>query len=280
MNCMIHAMIAGISSRQTQWVRVPTSPSPKQPMKSNSTNLPKCENCAIRATALFGELETRHLDKARALRSAQVSYTTGEYLYHEGDIPTRAFTVYKGWVTLFKNLRNGDRQILRFALPGDFLCYKVGKNKHIDHSAIAVSDVTLCAFPIDRFREVISELPELSFALSSITETTIKRCHTALTTIASHPAETKVAYLLLSLYIREMSLLRQSTDRIPFPITQEDIADALGLTAIHVNRVFQSLRKKNLIVCKNRSLQVPDREALANVAKISLPELEQLMLGV
>ncbi len=248
-------------------------------MKLNTVNLPKCENCAIRATALFGELETRHLDRARALRSSQVSYTAGEYLYYEGDIPTKAFTVYKGWVTLFKNLRNGDRQILRFALPGDFLCYKVGKNKQLDHSAIAVSDVTLCAFPIDRFREVISELPELAFALSSITETTIKRCHTALTTIASHPAETKVAYLLLSLFIREASLLN-NPERIPFPITQEDIADALGLTPIHVNRVFQSLRKQGLILCKNRSLGIPDKAALAKVAKISLPELEQLMMGI
>lgn len=248
-------------------------------MKTNSTNLPKCENCAIRATALFGELETRHLDKARALRSAQVSFSAGEYLYHEGDVPGKAFTVYTGWVTLFKNLKNGDRQILRFALPGDFLCYKVGKNRSVDHSAIAVSDVTLCAFPLDRFREVIAELPELSFALSSITEMTIKRCHAALTTIASHPAETKVAYLLLSLFVRESSLLN-NPERVPFPITQEDIADALGLTPIHVNRVFQSLRKRGLIQCKNRTLSIPDKSALADIAKISLPELEQLMLGI
>ena len=250
-------------------------------MKSNTQKLPKCRDCAIRSTALFGELETNQLDKARSLRSAQITYEAGEHLYHEGDIPDKAFTVYSGWVTLFKNLKNGDRQILRFALPGDFLCYKVGKHRAIDHSAIAASDVTLCAFPIDRFRDTIAKLPELAFAISSITESTPQRCHSSLTSIASHPAETKVAFLLLSLYIRELSLHGESDDKcIPFPITQEDIGDALGLTSIHVNRVFQVLRKKGLIECKNRCLWISDRPALAKVAKITLSELESLMIGI
>jgi len=249
-------------------------------MKTNTANLPACNQCAIRATALFGELELKHLDKARALRSAQLIYAAGEYLYHEGDIPDKAFTVYKGWIILFKDMQNGDRQILRFALPGDFLCYKVGNHKVLDHSAIAVSEATLCAFPIERFRETIAELPDLAFAISSITDRTTQRCHTALTTIASHPAETKIAFLLLSLFIREASLNLDNSDCVPFPITQEDIADALGLTSIHVNRILQSLRKSGVIECKNRCLWVPDKAALAKLAKISLAELEHLMLGI
>ena len=248
-------------------------------MKSNTQNLPKCKDCAIRSSALFGELETKQLDKARSLRSSQQTYKAGEYLYHEGDTAAKAFTVYSGWVTLFKNLKNGDRQILRFALPGDFLCFKVGKHKTVDHSAIAASDVALCAFPIDRFRDVIAELPDLAFAISSITETTMQRYHSALTSIASHPAETKVAFLLLSLYVRELSLMGEA-ECVPFPITQEDVGDALGLTSIHVNRVFQSLRGQGLIECKNRCLWVSDKEALAKVAKINLAELEDLMVGI
>jgi len=249
-------------------------------MKINAASLPPCKACAVRATALFGELELKHLDKACALRSAQATYEAGEYLYHEGDIPEKAFSIYKGWVILFKDMQNGDRQILRFALPGDFLCYKVGKNKIIDHSAIAVSEATVCAFPIERFRDTIAQLPELAFAISSITERTAQRCHSVLTTIASHPAETKIAFLLLSLFIREASLNPANSECVPFPITQEDIADALGLTSIHVNRVLQSLRKSGLIECKNRSLRVSDKDALAEMAKISLPELEHLMLGI
>lgn len=248
-------------------------------MRINATKLPACKTCAIRATTLFGELELKYLGKACALRSGQVTYDVGEYLYREGDVPEKAFTINKGWIILFKNMQNGDRQILRFALPGDFLSYKVGNNKVMDHSAVIVSEASLCVFPIERFRDAISELPELAFAISSITERTTQRCHSVLTTIASHPAESKIAFLLLSLFIREISLNPANAECVSFPITQEDIADALGLTSIHVNRVMQSLRKSGLIECKNRSLWVHDKEALAELAKISLPELEHLMLG-
>jgi len=251
-------------------------------MKSVTQNLPKCQSCAVRSSALFGELETHLLDKARALRSCQNMYSAGEHLYYEGDTAQKAYTLYDGWVILFKNLENGNRQILRFALPGDFLCYKIGRNRVMDHSAIAVSNVTLCAFPIDRFRDTIAELPDLAIAISSISELTTERCHSSLTTIASHPAETKVAYLLLSLYVRERSLIMNLGNNgacVPFPITQEDIGDALGLTAIHVNRVFQNLRKKNLIECKNKCLTIPDEEAMAEVAKVNLPYLKTLMVG-
>jgi len=249
-------------------------------MKVNKNNLPVCKECAIRSSSLFGELDLKHIDKMQALRSVQLTFEAGEYLYHEGDTPDKAFTVYDGWVVLFKDMKNGDRQILRFALPGDFLCYKVGNNKVVDHSAIAVSKATLCAFPIERFHNAIADLPELAFAISSITDRMTQRCHIVLTSIASHPAESKVAFLLLSLFVREESLSAVDTDCVPFPITQEDIADALGLTSIHVNRVLQSLRKSGMIECKNRCLWVPDKKALAIIAKITLPELEHLMLGI
>jgi len=249
-------------------------------MRSITQNLPKCKTCAIRASALFGELETNQLDKARALRSSQFKYPTGEHIYREGDSADHAFTLYEGWVILYKSLENGNRQILRFALPGDFLCYKIGRNKTLDHSAVAVSETTLCAFPIERFKNTIAEVPDLALALGSMTTLISERCHSALTTIASHPAESKVAFLLLSLFIREFERSEKKDDYcVPFPITQEDIGDALGLTSIHVNRVLQSLRKQGLIECKNKCLKVPDQDALARIAKINLEYMRNLMLG-
>jgi len=249
-------------------------------MKFIIKNLPKCEQCAIRDASLFGELETEQLDKARSLRKAQHMYAPGDYLYHQGDTPEKAFTVYKGWIILFKILENGDRQILRFGLPGDLLCYKAGKNKILDHSAIAVTDVTLCAFPLQDFSQRIKSLPELSIAISSITSLATERCYSIYTAIASHPAETKVAYLLLSLYVRMSALGKKTEDDITFPITQEDIGDALGLTSIHVNRVIQSLKKQGLIECKNKRLWVKDQQALAGIAQTRLSELKKLMIAL
>ncbi len=248
-------------------------------MKSKTTGLPTCHDCRIRNTALFGELELEQINKIVTLRSEQTLYEAGEYLYYEGDTATRAFTVYEGWVVLFKNLENGERQILSFALPGDFISYETGRNIQYDHSAIAASKVTLCTFPLNRFRECISVLPDLAFAINSIVNTATKRCHSSLTAIASYPAEAKVAALLLSLFIRVTRGENQS-DCIAFPLTQEDIADTLGLSVIHVNRVFQSLRKQGLIECKSRCLTIPDKRALAEKAMSNLEKMEELLLGV
>ena len=248
-------------------------------MKSNTKNLPACTSCEIRGNALFGELEIKDLDSVRPLRSEQTNYEAGEYLYHEGDIPTKAYTVYEGWLILYKNLDNGERHILSFALVGDFLSFQTGRNIKYDHSAVAVSKVTLCTFPLNRFKKGITKLPDLAFAINTIIHKSTERCHSALTSIASHPAEAKVAFLLLSLFIRSTKNKKQ-TECIPFPITQEDISNTLGLTAIHVNRVFQSLRKQKLIHCKNKCLWIPDKIALAKVAKTDFHKLEASLLFI
>jgi CRP/FNR family transcriptional regulator len=250
-------------------------------MRSITQNMTKCKGCVIRSSSFFSHFEQNQLDKAHALRSSQEILTEGEHLYYEGDIAEHAYTIFKGWVILYKSLENGNRQILSFALPGDLLSYKIGKNRSLDHSAVAVSDVTLCTFPIDRFKSVISELPDLAIALGSMACLISERSNSTLTTIASHPAETKVAFLLLSLFIKERATSNSHKGDYCayFPITQEDIGDALGLTSIHVNRVLQELRKKELIQCKNKCLRIPNQKALAKVAKIKMTELEALMLG-
>ena len=251
-------------------------------MRSITQHLPKCEACSIRTASFMNQLEMEQLGKVHTFRSSMDMYSEGEHLYYEGDQCQHVYTVYKGWIILYKSLENGNRQILRFALPGDMLCFKVGKNKVMDHSAVAVSETSLCVFPIDRFKKTVGESPELAVALSSMSCLISERYHSMLTTIASHPAETKVAFLLLSLYLRQRAVDRKQNETeccVHFPITQEDISDALGITSIHVNRVLQSLRKKGLIECKNKCLKVPDEEALAEVAKVDRDALQALMLG-
>lgn len=250
-------------------------------MRIITQNLSDCEKCGVCKMTLLGELETTVLDKVMKLRSSQYIYSPGEYLYHAGETPDRALTIHKGWVILFKDLDDGSRQILRFALAGDLLSYRIGLKNTLDHSAIAVSDVTVCSFPIESFRQEKSILPDLSFAISSISELMTAQCYATFTSIAKESGEAKVAFLLLSLFLRESehSLKKKDINEgIFFPITQEDIADALGLTSIHVNRIYQGLRKQGLIECKSKHLRVIDQNKLAKVAHAKLPELKKLMI--
>lgn len=247
-------------------------------MQTIKTDLPKCLQCPVRSSALFGMLNTEMLDKVRALRTHQLLLEVGEHLYRQGDEPANAYTVYEGWIMLYKNTHDGDRQILRFALPGEFLGYRVGPTATHDHSAQALSSTKLCSFPIHQILKQASRFTALLEAIQAMNQTTMERCHSSMTTIAHKPAEAKVAYLLLTLYTRERSIRQPVDNCIPFPITQEDIGDTLGLTAIHVNRVMQSLRVKDLIVCHNRCLTVLDFEGLIEVAQMDELEIKQFSI--
>ncbi len=244
-------------------------------MKSITKGLPSCESCPIRSSALFGGLDMEQLDKVRSLRTSQLLLDTGEHLYFEGDLPSTAHTIYEGWIALYRTSSEGHRQILRFALPGDFLGYKVGKDSVYDHSAKALSPVKLCTFSISQISEKMARLPELHIAVQSMNDAIMERCHSSITTIASKSAEAKVAFLFVSLFAREESTRKSQSKHIPFPLTQEDMADALGLTSIHVNRVIKGLRTKGLITCKNRRLEILDHEKLIEVAQMDSFEVKR-----
>jgi CRP-like cAMP-binding protein len=217
----------------------------------------------------------RLLDQVRGLRTSQLLLDTGEHLYFEGDSPSTAHTIYDGWIVLYRTSSEGHRQILRFALPGDFLGYKLGKDAVYDHSAKALSPVKLCTFPIQQILEKMTVLPELHIAIQSMNDAILERCHSSITTIASKSAEAKVAFLFVSLFSREESVRKNHSSQIPFPLTQEDMADALGLTSIHVNRVIKGLRNRGLITCKNRRLDIFDREELIKVAEMDSFEIQR-----
>lgn len=244
-------------------------------MQTITKGLPKCAQCPVRSSALFGKLNTSMLDKVRELRTHQLVLGVGEHLYRQGEKPSSACTVYDGWLVLYKNTIDGDRQILRFALPGEFLSYKVGTDVVHDHSAQALSSVKLCSFPIPKITEEAGRFAELLVAIQSMNDTTMERCHSSIASIANKPAKARIAYLLLTLYAREQSVRSTAESCIPFPLTQEDIGDALGLTSIHVNRVMQGLRAKGLLACQNRCLTILDQPGLIKVAQMDSHELRQ-----
>lgn len=247
-------------------------------MHTIKTGLPKCLQCPVRSSALFGLLNTEMLDKVRALRTHQLLLEVGEHLYRQGDKPSNAYTVYEGWIMLYKNTHDGDRQILRFALPGEFLGYRVGPAAMHDHSAQALSNIKLCSFPIHQILKQASQFTALLEAIQAMNDTTMERCHSTMMTIAHKSAESKVAYLLLTLFTRERSVRAPTNNCIPFPVTQEEIGDALGLTAIHVNRVMQSLREKKLITCQNRCLDILDFVGLIKVAQMDESEIKRFSI--
>lgn len=233
--------------------------------------------------ALFRHVPREKLEWTQEFRSAQCVLKARQHLYQEGDPPHEVYTLYSGWVKLYKVLKNGKKQALRFALPGDFLGFQSEVNGQLGHSAVALTQCTLCVFPRTRLAKLFRAQPDLAEELLMIHARDMGLCHEHLLSTGARTARESIAFLLLELYHRLRLLGRFRDDTVDnqgfkVPITQEDIAEACGLTAIHVNRTLRQMRDERLISCANGHLLIMNEAALNQIAHFDPRLLERSAL--
>ncbi|MGB1109811.1 MAG: Crp/Fnr family transcriptional regulator, partial [Gammaproteobacteria bacterium] len=163
-------------------------------------------------------------------------------------------------------LLNGKRQILRIAMPGDLLGFQSDLDAPSEVTIRSVSPMVLCAFPRARFVEHVHSHPSLMDSLNRMNAYYIGLCEAHLVGLGRKSARERVANLLMELWSRA----RQLGDMIgfdeqqgmEFPLSQEDMGDAIGISAVHVNRTLRELRDEKLIQLDARHLMILDERAL------------------
>jgi CRP-like cAMP-binding protein len=238
-----------------------------------------CAECAIRKSALFRPVSEENLDWTQGYRAAQMRLPAQAHLYREGDSPEYCWTLYDGWVKLYKTLVTGKRQILRFAMAGDFLGFQPDLGGPMGHAAQALTDCTLCAFPRGRLTELFQARPEVATQFAWMAARDMRLCQEHLAGMGKKSARERIAYLLLEICHRQRQIARATGrlvpgDRVPVPITQEDIADAVGLTPVHVSRTLSQMRGERLIACAKGEIVIMDEDALTEIAEFDPQVLE------
>lgn len=222
-----------------------------------------CTVCPVRGLALFRELTDDQLLAVRNIRRGQEHIPPGSLIYREGTRIEYGHTLFDGWVMRYKTLEDGRRQIIGYTLPGDFLGYQPFRGATVNHSAEALTSVTLCTFPLDELGGMLARYPELSrqFGWLCKREETLAIEH--MTSIGRRPARERIAHLLLELDYR-LRARQGDGAKAPLiiPLTQEHIADTLGLTSIHVSRTLRTLREDDLLEFRSGRLNIKDRPAL------------------
>jgi CRP-like cAMP-binding protein len=173
------------------------------------------------------------------------------------------FVNHDGWLLRYKILHNGDRQILDFILPGQIFGLQACLFKTSLYSVATITEASLSSIPLDAIDRVFERTPTLAKALfwSALCESAIVAEH--LIDTGRRSAYERVSHLLLELFVRLK--LTGLTDNMSFdmPLTQELIGGALGLTTVHVNRTFRSLREDKLISIDGKCVTILDFEALS-----------------
>ena len=225
-----------------------------------------CRNCPVRRMALFSPMDETQLEAVQGTRRHQELYPTGAALYREGKGVTQAYTVFEGWVMRYKTLEDGRRQIIGYSLPGDFLGFVPLSDCAVSHSAETLTPTTLCSFNIRDLLEVFPRYPHLALYLCWKCGRDEATAIEHLTSLGRRPARERIAHLLLELDYRvRVRNGLPGGEPITLPLTQEHIADTLGLTSIHVSRTLRTLREDGLLELKSGRLTFGNRDALVRM---------------
>ncbi|MCB8822870.1 Crp/Fnr family transcriptional regulator [Microvirga rosea] len=185
-----------------------------------------------------------------------------EDLVQEGDKPSQINVILSGWACRYKQLEDGRRSITGFMVPGDLCDQNIFILRQMDHSLGAITLVTVAEIPRAAFEELTLKHSRITQALwwATLVEIAIQREWTV--NLGQRSAFERMAHLLCELYLRLQGVGLTRENSCEIPVTQAELADATGLTAVHVNRTLQDLRAVGLIALKGKTLTIPNLEAL------------------
>lgn len=227
-----------------------------------------CRTCPIRGRGVCGSLSEAELAQIERVREPARRVAPGCDVFSQGEPCDEVFNILGGWVFLYELLEDGRRQILGFALPGDFIGFRPGGGVST-FGAQAIVAVDLCVLPRDRLLAFIQQHPGLALRVMAMLSSDEQRAYERLTSIGRKTALERMATLLLELFCR----VRRRAPRVPgeqlrIPLTQPLIADATGMTPVHTNRMLQELRQRGIIDYGNGLFSILDPARLFEVAGI------------
>ena len=184
----------------------------------------------------------------------------------ENDRPSYFHLMLDGWAARYKLLPGGARQITAFLIPGDFCDLHVTILKRMDHGIVALTPATVAYISHDEMRALTEERPNLTRALwwATLVDEGVLRAW--IVNMGRRDAYERIAHLMCEMHLRMKNVGLVADGVFHLPVTQEELADTLGLTAVHVNRILQRLRSEGLIELRGRTLSILDLEALQNTS--------------
>jgi CRP-like cAMP-binding protein len=216
----------------------------------------------LNSLGFHGESELRCLlDKVR-LRG---SIRRGKDIVEAGDAPRHLTVLLAGIACLYEALESGERQIYDFYYPGDFC----DLHRYVKVGTVAepaVRALTDCSIGIIEYRELDQAIVlhrKLALVLWRATMLEASILRERLANVSQRSALQRVSHLLCEQLHRRRAI---GIDSGVIPLTQIDLADAAGLSVVHINRVFQDLRKLGALSANSRTIEVMNRERLVEIA--------------
>lgn len=187
------------------------------------------------------------------------------YLVREGEQTTSCTLLLDGFAFRQKLVRNGSRQIISIHISSEFVDLQNGLLGKADHSVQSLGRSEAAIIPRDSLLEAAESSATIRMAMWIDTLIDASIFREWVVNVGRRDARTRIAHLLCELVVRLRGIGTTGGDACHFPLTQDQMADATGLTPVHTNRTLQALRKDGLIELDGRSLSVLDWQKLSEV---------------
>ena len=225
-----------------------------------------CDLCSLGRHTPYSGLHGSVPAKITRLRRELKSLPARQVLFREGEVPSYACTLYSGWAFRYRMLSEGERHILSFYIPGDYLPLLGPSPGPLPFSVRALTDVELCVFDCEAMARAMMATEAARQDLFGAARDHSAGVERRFTDVARRPALGRLAHLVLDLDSRVTLRGGKSDGAFLFPLRQDHLADALGLTAVHVNRTLAILRKENVIRLERQTLGILDPTRLRQLA--------------
>jgi len=223
----------------------------------------------------FAALSCKELAVIERLQRRRRVFVLGHDLVHQGQPEPPAYILLSGWANSYKMQSDGGRQIVDIQVPGDFLGLHSVLLHRADHTVEPVVDIEVAEIKKEDLFEAFGRAPRLAMAILWAVSRNEAMVAERLVDLGRRTAVERMAHFLLELGARLTLVGEGSATGYACPLTQYQLADALGLSSVHANRVLRQLRMEKMTTFRDGYVTFDDRERLVGLAGFDPAYLDQ-----
>ncbi|QPC90545.1 Crp/Fnr family transcriptional regulator [Mesorhizobium sp. INR15] len=234
--------------------------------RSFSTRQYPCESCPLRPLQVFRDFEKQELTFISKFKKGELAVDKGATVLVEGSHSAHLYTVLSGWAFRYKLLPDGRRQILNYLMPGDLIGLQGSVMGEMQHSVEALSPMLLCVFEREYLHDLYRNHPGLAYDITWIASREERMLDENLLSLGRRSAIERAAYLIAFIGSRAKVVGLNGKQSVQIPITQQHLADTLGLSLVHTNKTIRKLMDRKLIMWRDGGCEVVDNDELKRLA--------------
>ncbi len=223
------------------------------------------ESSFIKKLAGFGPLTPEEVNLLRAATSNPHRMAAGRDLIREGDRPGPVFVMLEGWACRYKILPSGSRQVLAYLMPGDSCDLHIGLLAEMDHSIQTIAPALVATIERPEMDSILDQhrgIAKAMYIAQMVDEGTMRAW---ITSMGRRASIERVAHLMCELYLRARNI-GLDCNPLTLPLSQLLLADSLGMTPVHLNRILKELRLSGAMSLQRGSLTIQDASKLVQIA--------------